>query len=319
MAIKTRAQKKREEEAKALEEAEQKDPSPNPDIQRQEEDPNPNHSRSSPSSEPDEPTPISRWHGIPWPQFYIPRWRIRAGVPTVVLKPINVDARFVPTNDFSRSPDDVASDTQSSHSVSDDSDAATSDSDHYEDKNDIPILIGSVLRYDQIPPGQEDAHEDTPEQDDDVKFYENNDVCALAVEGLSSDPTVNDWDFEKWGESLTKFVRSPFGPEGFLGGGWQGVKPLGRGGFAMAALWERTNEDNDSVDVCRLLRALITAGTNLRTEYSHQADRQAKSKKKRVGSRGESMGFDSSYGSRADEVHEKQKQHCPNQRISKVC
>ncbi|CAO1605679.1 hypothetical protein XANCAGTX0491_009185 [Xanthoria calcicola] len=247
MAITTRARKKREEEAKALEEAEQKDPSPNPDIQRQVEDPNSNHSRSSPDSEPDEATPISRWHGIPLPQFYIPRWRIRAGVPTVVLKPINVDTRFVPTNDFSGSPDDVAIDTQSSHSVSEDSDAATSDSDHYADKNDIPIPIGPV-RYDQIPPGQEDDLEDTPEQDDDVKFYENNDVYALAVEGLSSDPNVNDWEFEKWGESLTKFVRSPFGPRGFLGGGWQGVKPLGRGGFAMAALWERTNEDNDSVD-----------------------------------------------------------------------
>lgn len=167
-------------------------------------------------------------------------------MPTVVLKPINVDARFVPTNDFSGSPDDVAIDTQSSHSVSEDSDAATSDSDEYKDENDIPIPLGPF----QIPPGQEDDLEGTPDQDDDKIFYENNDVYALAVEGLSSDPNVNDRDFEKWGESLTKFVRSPFGPRGFLGGGWQGVKPLGRGGFAMAALWERTNEDNDTVDVC---------------------------------------------------------------------
>lgn len=241
MAIKTRAQKKKEEEKKALEEAKQKELSPNLDIQGQEEDPNPNHGGSSQSSEPDEATQIFRWRGIPLPQFHIPRWRIRAGVPTVVLKPINVDVRFVPTNDSSGSPEDVDIDSRSDYSVSENSDALVSDLDEDEEDEDE--------NNPQIPPGREDDHEDPPDQDEERVLYEDIDVSSLAVEGLSSDPNVNDWEFEKWGEKLTKFVRSPFGPEGFLGGGWRGVKPLGRGGFAMAALWERTNEDNNTVDV----------------------------------------------------------------------
>ncbi|KAL8644158.1 MAG: hypothetical protein Q9226_007905 [Calogaya cf. arnoldii] len=142
-------------------------------------------------------------------------------------------------------PEDVETDSQSDHSVSEDSDAPASNLDPDENENENEDEHEDEHRNSTE---QEDEHPNPNEQEDEGELYEDVDVTGLEIEGLSTDPNKNDWNFEKWTEHLTKFVRSPFGPEGFLGRGWHGVKPLGRGGFAMAALWERKNEDNDTVD-----------------------------------------------------------------------
>ena len=188
--------------------------------------------------------PKTHWRGIPLPQFDIPTWRKRAGVPRVVLKPVSFDGRFIPTNHLDPGPEDVEPDSQSDHSVSEDSDAPASNLDPDENENEEEHEDEHLN-----PNEQEDERPTTTEREDERELYEDVDVTGLEIEGLSTDPNKNDWNFEKWTEHLTKFVRSPFGPEGFLGGGWHGVKPLGRGGFGMAGLWERQNEDNTTVDV----------------------------------------------------------------------
>ncbi|KAL8672014.1 MAG: hypothetical protein Q9168_003519 [Polycauliona sp. 1 TL-2023] len=219
MAIKIRAQKKKEEETRALESAKSNEqPSKEPNTSR-------GRHPSSRSPVPVEANQIFHWRGILLPQFHIPRWRKRNGVPTVVLKPIDIDARLIPTNNPNRVPEDVDTDSQGDHSLSEDSDAPVSGSDDN-------VSPDGEQGGRQKSPGRHDSRN---QDDDDAARYDDADVSSLEVEGLSHDQNVNDWEFEKWGENLTKFVRSPFGPEGFLGEGWHGVKPLGRGGFAMAA------------------------------------------------------------------------------------
>ncbi|KAL8775998.1 MAG: hypothetical protein Q9213_008413, partial [Squamulea squamosa] len=159
---------------------------------------------SSESSEPDEATQIFEWHGIPLPQFEIPQWETIAGIPTIVLKPGDVDARLIPTN--------------GSHDPSED-------------------------------PGTDAGRDDEAVRDNDSEAYDDNaDVHSLAVEEPSSDGVTRDFEIGKIGYHLSKFIHSPFGPEAFFGDGWQGVKPLGKGGFGMAGMWERRGEDNDIVD-----------------------------------------------------------------------
>ncbi|KAL9000179.1 MAG: hypothetical protein Q9169_001081 [Polycauliona sp. 2 TL-2023] len=245
MAVGTRAQRRKEEEKNALENA-----------KRNETARDTNHNRpSSQSPVPEEADQIHYWHGILLPQFDIPRWRKRAGVPTVVLERILFSVRFIPRNRSDHRSEDVHTDSQGEESFSEDSDAPASES-----SGDGPTVSnGPHVREGrhQKSPNRNDRHQDSSEEEariqaprdkEDDELYNSFDVSSLEVEGLSNDENVNDWDIEKWGHSLTKFVRSPFGPEGFLGGGWQGVKPLGRGGFAMAALWERRNEDAGTID-----------------------------------------------------------------------
>lgn len=54
-----------------------------------------------------------------------------------------------------------------------------------------------------------------------------------------------------WGNVAAKFIKSP--PGGCLQGNWIGVRPLGKGGFGLAGLWEKRNEDGRVVDVRLLL------------------------------------------------------------------
>lgn len=253
MAIQTRAQKKRGEEREADEEAHRGERrAANSDEQGHDEDAHRGESRcsslSSRSSEPDGGIPISRWRGIALPEFDVPRWRKKAGVPTVVLKPIDVHTRLIPTNNPDGTPEDVGVEDDSDYSsISEDSDAPASEFTEDDPQSESGPTIDQGRRGDL--PGREDESQDPVDSDDDVRLFDDVDVSSLEVEGLSNDANVNDREFEKWGGNLTRFVRSPFGPEGFLGAGWHGVKPLGRGGFAMAAVWERRNEDNDIVDV----------------------------------------------------------------------
>ena len=133
MAIQTRAQKKRAEEREAFEEAHRREPrAASLGEQGHEEDAHREESRrSSPSSrspQPDEGIAISRWRGISLPEFDVPRWRKKAGVPTVVLRPIDIDTRFIPTNNPDGAPEDLDIDSDSDHSsISEDSDTPASD------------------------------------------------------------------------------------------------------------------------------------------------------------------------------------------------
>ncbi|KAL8842587.1 MAG: hypothetical protein Q9176_002544 [Flavoplaca citrina] len=252
MAIQTRAQKKGAQERQAVEETHRRDRrTAISDEQGHVEDAHREEFRRSSSSlrssEPDRGIPISRWRGTPLPEFDIPRWRKKAGVPTVVLKPIDVHTRLIPTNNPEGTPEDVQIEDGSDYSsISEDSDAPASEftEDDPQAENGQTIDQGRRRNF----PGREEDGQDSVDSDEDMRLFDEVDVSSLEVEGLSNDANVNDREFEKWGENLTKFVRSPFGPEGFLGAGWHGVKPLGRGGFAMAAVWERRNEDNDIVD-----------------------------------------------------------------------
>lgn len=60
-------------------------------------------------------------------------------------------------------------------------------------------------------------------------------------------------DEADWDSDATKFIRSPAGAAGgCLNGNWVGVRPLGRGGFGMAGLWEKRDQDGTVVDVSLL-------------------------------------------------------------------
>ncbi|KAL8774083.1 MAG: hypothetical protein Q9209_001191 [Squamulea sp. 1 TL-2023] len=214
---------------------------------------------SSESSEPDEATQIFEWHGIPLPQFEIPQWRTRAGVPTIVLKPLNVDARLIPTNGSHDPSEDPGTDSQSDHSISGDSNDIALEQDDVE----TPAGNGRTNEEDnnRAPPaqdvepadaayGDESGKEEETARDDDSEAYDDNaNVLSLAVEEPSEDGGIRDSEVGKIGYHLSKFIHSPFGPEGFLGEGWHGVKPVGKGGFGRAGMWERRGEDNNIVDV----------------------------------------------------------------------
>ncbi|KAI4116315.1 MAG: hypothetical protein LQ338_007735, partial [Usnochroma carphineum] len=64
----------------------------------------------------------------------------------------------------------------------------------------------------------------------------------LRIEGNPSEDDIN-----QFGERLAKFIRSPYN-DADDASAWHGVKPLGRGGFGMAGLWEKRNADGVVLD-----------------------------------------------------------------------
>lgn len=68
------------------------------------------------------------------------------------------------------------------------------------------------------------------------------------VEGVASEE-----DIALYGNRLAKFIRSPIYSEkdDYDTAAWRGVKPLGRGGFGMAGLWEKRDENGALIDVIR--------------------------------------------------------------------
>ncbi|KAL8733022.1 MAG: hypothetical protein Q9166_002420 [cf. Caloplaca sp. 2 TL-2023] len=180
-------------------------------------------SSSSESSEPEEETQIFQWQGILLPQFEIPQWRTRAGVPAIVLRPVKLDDRIIPSNNLDQSPADVGTDSQSDHSPLDDPDAPVMGHDKHH-----PVRVSSRrVHMDK---------ENFASYHKDIRKY---DVRPLRLR-IEGDATADEID--KWSERLSKFIRSPFGLENFAGGGWHGVKPLGRGGFGMAGLWKNEHD-----------------------------------------------------------------------------
>ena len=56
---------------------------------------------------------------------------------------------------------------------------------------------------------------------------------------------ANASDYEKWDTAPAEFIRSSSG----LGSGWLGKRPLGAGGFGMAGLWEKRDDNGTVIEV----------------------------------------------------------------------
>ncbi|KAL8950394.1 MAG: hypothetical protein Q9222_003574 [Ikaeria aurantiellina] len=161
-------------------------------------------------------TGIRRERGFRLPRFGTPQWRIRARLPTLVLPVVDLF-----------DPKDLAIDTQSDHSVAlTDTPAAGEDFEH-------PMPISSN-------PFQDSQHTfalNVPNNPRDISPNEQN-VWGPPEDG----------DIPLWGRKVSKFIRSPIGPEKDWGSGWRGVKPLGKGGFGVAGLWEKLDQDGKVID-----------------------------------------------------------------------
>ena len=65
-------------------------------------------------------------------------------------------------------------------------------------------------------------------------------------EGTVGLPSIQ--DYNAWSVQAAQFIRSESGYGG-EGSGWVGKRPLGEGGFGMAGLWEKYDNDGNVVDV----------------------------------------------------------------------
>ncbi|KAL8806150.1 MAG: hypothetical protein Q9182_001551 [Xanthomendoza sp. 2 TL-2023] len=250
-------------------------------------DDSPPDSRPTPpeSSQADEEEQISEWQGLILPRFEIPQWRKRNGVPTIVLRPIEPDAFIGPTNGSDNELDDVGTDSQSDHTISDDSDAPASDQDDDDDDDDDDDGLSNPQDFQapqdsqnprdprdpQEPQGSREPQNPQEPQDPQVsqepqehqdpkgpqigplpkeRSDDDEDVYpeSISIEGLPIGGLLSDLEVERYGERVSRFIHSPFGPEDFLGGGWHAVKLLGRGSFGMVGVWERRDENNKTID-----------------------------------------------------------------------
>ncbi|KAL8702591.1 MAG: hypothetical protein Q9201_004250 [Fulgogasparrea decipioides] len=170
---------------------------------------------------------LVQWHGIKLPNFTTPQWRIRAGVPTLVLRTVNLEADADAARSNWAAAEEIRVNSQSDHSIPDTENQ--SDGETEKRKNAIPVSSEEVdqdLNQFYNPAGEK-------------KDVVNNN---LPIEGI---PMEN--DLQRWGNRFTKFIRSPFGlvdrKTKQFDQGWKGRKPLGRGAFGMAGMWEKEYDD----------------------------------------------------------------------------
>ncbi|KAL8670153.1 MAG: hypothetical protein Q9224_007693, partial [Gallowayella concinna] len=166
---------------------------PGPDARRENSPPDSRHT-SPESSQPDEDDQILEWQGVTLPQFDIPQWRKRDGVPIIVLRPTEFDAHIGPTNGSDNGSEDVGIDSQSDHTISDESDAPASEEDAPTSEEDAPAS------EEDAPPAEEDASasgEDVPASEEEAPASEEDeddetpDIDDLHDPQDSQDPQID--------------------------------------------------------------------------------------------------------------------------------
>lgn len=227
------------------------------------------------------------------PEFDLPKWRIRAGVPVIALRLLNPDVDTTML-DHPESVDEIEVDIESDHSIpfvhdndqtpddlqppgddppTDDNHSTSHNSGSDDDQptgNEPPKADNQLADDNQPTDDNQPADDDQPaddqpaddnqltrdhisvssgEIDPDLQFASDyssieEDVPErrLPIEG---EPRESDENV--FGKSIAKFISSPFGlwdkETGSMESGWVGQRPLGKGGYGMAGLWQKTLED----------------------------------------------------------------------------
>ncbi|KAL8737972.1 MAG: hypothetical protein Q9181_001194 [Wetmoreana brouardii] len=175
---------------------------------------------------------LVQWHGITLPNFTTPKWRIRGGVPTLVLRAVDLEADADAARNNRAAVEDIREDSQSDHTIPDIGNQGSEE----KGKKQSAVSVSSERVDQDLPQYYHPAGEKT----DVVKN-------KLPIVGI---PMEN--DLQRWGNRFSNFIRSPFGlvdrKTKQFEQGWKGRKPLGRGTFGMAGMWEKELEDG-SLDV----------------------------------------------------------------------
>lgn len=203
---------------------------------------------------------IPQRQGFKLPRFDVPYWKIRAGVPTMVLRLLA-----------------SGTETDAANVHQDDAEEMEIDSESYEDvpsgddKRDAPPK-GPPPQIDPPPPQEGptprpsppsvrqlgdradfpihvDSQARTPPPTDFPKYPEDSpeyDVAPLTFPNMGF---AGEEEIEKWGSRMARFIHSPASDLDLDTVGWHGIKPLGKGSFGMAGLWERKDIDGEVIDV----------------------------------------------------------------------
>lgn len=211
------------------------------------------------------------WRRARLPEFDVAKWRIRAGVPVIMLRLLNPDADTTMMDD-SESFEEIEVDIESNHSIpfvddvqppGDNPPTGDSGSDNEQPmgddppkSDDVPLDVNQPAEHDQLPGDQDlPISVSSGEIDPNLEFAseyspipEDVHERRLPIEGEPREA-----DVKKYGMTFAKFITSPFGlwnkETGEKETGWVGQKPLGKGGYGMAGLWQKTLEDG-TVKVC---------------------------------------------------------------------
>ncbi|KAL8924289.1 MAG: hypothetical protein Q9208_004070 [Pyrenodesmia sp. 3 TL-2023] len=234
-----------------------------------------------------------RWQGRVLPRFDTPCWRIRKGVPTLLLHVLALPDETDAADDDLNNIDDIEIDSQ------DDERAPEKNNTEGRQQN-APLPPASQHDHTQQPPpksgpknpskprqqgrpqgqpsGQPSGHprhnkpppppvpdaawgtkgnpllvysgpphrplKEYPRFHKDIPEYDAADWKAR-IEGVASEE-----DITRYGNRLAKFIRSPIysDKDDNDTAAWRGVRPLGRGGFGMAGLWEKLDENGALID-----------------------------------------------------------------------
>ncbi|KAL8763023.1 MAG: hypothetical protein Q9194_007434 [Teloschistes cf. exilis] len=193
------------------------------------------------------------WRRTCLPEFDIAKWRIRAGVPVVMLRLLNPDDATM--TDDSESFEEIEVDIESNHSIPFVNDDQPQDDvqplgEGPPKSSNEPLDVNQPAEHDQLP-GDEDLpiSVSSGEIDPNLEFAseyspipEDVHERRLPIEGEPREA-----DVKKYGMTFAKFITSPFGlwnkETGEKDTGWVGQKPLGKGGYGMAGLWQKTLQD----------------------------------------------------------------------------
>ncbi|KAL8834334.1 MAG: hypothetical protein Q9170_003788 [Blastenia crenularia] len=210
--------------------------------------------------------PLVRYLGKILPRFDTPFWEIISGVPTIVLRPLALGVEAETAYENQDDIEEILVDSESDDSLSSN---RVRDQTHALSASpplghpDPPPPLGSPIRPESLAPPpspkqpQPGDHYDIPLfVDSQAKaprwnqfFREFRDDPDLDVRPLRF-PNVgfaSEVEIEKWGRRMARFVRSPY-DDSADAAGWYGMKPLGKGGFGMAGLWEKRDLNGEVVD-----------------------------------------------------------------------
>ncbi|KAL9026630.1 MAG: hypothetical protein Q9196_004733 [Gyalolechia fulgens] len=185
------------------------------------------------------------------PRFDVPYWKVRAGVPTLVLRLLASGTETDAADDDQNELEDMEMDSESGEDIPsghDERDAPQTDPPSSPkdvtprpspppvrqpgDRVDCPIRVDSQAR---TPPPH--VFPKYPEDDSEDDVW----PLTLPITGSARDEEV-----EKWGSRMARFIRSP--ASHIDAEAWYGIKPLGKGSFGMAGLWQKKNIDGEVID-----------------------------------------------------------------------
>ena len=231
-----------------------------------------------------------RWQGVVLPRFDIPYWKIRAGIPTLVLRMLASGSGVDTAHNNHDSFEEIEIDSESSNDVpshSDRPDASNEDPTPSRSASASSVPPTPPIQASALPPRPSppppppppppplraavprDRHDHpisvesratTPSKDkfpSHVRDDPDNDVEPPTFTNLG---LANKTDIEKWGIQMARFIRSPFDDTDDAEG-WHGLKPLGKGSFGIAGLWEKRDVDGKVIDVSCLILLRNTLDT----------------------------------------------------------